>query len=91
MKINELTDEMIEECIDGSTDLGMVKSIFKQRFVLDNKGLIVETNFADYFAQAVQHFISEDDPVEWQMAYDTNYEWGISIASNINELLLETK
>jgi hypothetical protein len=89
LKINDLvSDEEIEECIDGSSDIAMIREIIGVT-QLDN--LIDIEDFADMFAYKIRGFIDahiEDDMEAYEEAYMNNWEWGSSIAENINSLLV---
>jgi hypothetical protein len=88
-KINDLiSDEEIEECIDGSSDIKMIREIISVT-QLDN--LVDIEDFADMFSYKIRNFIDveiEDDEEAYDEAYMNNWEWGSSIAENINTLLI---
>lgn len=90
MKINDLlSDEEIEHCIDGSSDLRMIREIIEVS-QLDN--LLDVEDFADMFAYKIRGFIDvtfEEDEEAYDEAYMNNWEWGTSIAENINLLLVD--
>lgn len=90
MKINDLlSDEEIENCIDGSSDLRMIREIIEVS-QLDN--LLDIEDFADMFAYRIRGFIDvtfEEDEEAYDEAYMNNWEWGTSIAENINLLLVD--
>ena len=90
MKINDLlSDEEIENCIDGSSDLRMIREIIEVS-QLDN--LLDIEDFADMFAYKIRGFIDvtfEEDEEAYDEAYMNNWEWGTSIAENINLLLVD--
>jgi hypothetical protein len=90
MKINDLlSDEEIENCIDGSSDLRMIREIIEVS-QLDN--LLDVEDFADMFAYQIRGFIDvtfEEDEEAYDEAYMNNWDWGISIAENINLLLVD--
>ncbi len=85
----ELDDEELEDCFDGSSNVDMVREILeKPNVVVD--GYIDEEQFAQWFAYGVEGYIDADeDTPEWREAWDNNYEWGQSIAENINNYLDE--
>ena len=87
----ELTDDEIEECIDGSSDVDMVREIMIMEDVWDEDSTHVnEKNFATRFAYAIAGFIdANEDTTEYDEAWDNNYEWALSIAENINDKLNE--
>lgn len=87
-KINDiLSDEEIEECTDGSSDVKMIREIIDLT-QLDN--LVDIEDFADMFSYKIRNFIVhiEDDEEAYDEAYMNNWEWGSSIAENINNLLI---
>ena len=90
MKINDLlSDEEIENCIDGSSDLRMIREIIEVS-QLDN--LLDVEDFADMFAYQIRGFIDvtfEEDEEAYDEAYMNNWEWGTAIAENINKLLVD--
>lgn len=84
--LDSLTDEEIESCFDGSTDLELVKRLLKENSAPD--GWIWSMDFGCEFAEAIEGFIgAEEGTDEWQESWDVNAEWGERIADNINELL----
>ena len=85
---NDLTDEEIEECIDGSSDVAMIREIISMEDVYDDEDSthINEENFATRFAYAIEGFIDADiDTPEWDAAWEINYDWALTIAENIND------
>ena len=86
---SDLTDEEIEECIDGSSNVDMIREIMTMEDVYDEDSThINEENFATRFAYAIEGFIDADeDTPEWQEAWNNNYDWALSIAENINDVL----
>lgn len=90
MKINSiLDDEEIESCINGSSDVRMIREIIEVS-QLDN--LLDIEDFADMFAYRIRGFIDvtfEEDEEAYDEAYMNNWEWGTSIAENINLLLVD--
>ena len=86
LRINSLlSDEEIEDCIDGSSDVRMLREIIEMT-QLEN--LLDEKDFADHFADRIRGFIDADSDEEYDTAYENNYNWGFSIAENINSLLV---
>ena len=84
--LDSLTDEEIESCFDGSTDLELVKQLLK--FHLAPDGWVWAMDFGYDFAEAIESFIgAEPETPEWEEAWEINSEWGERIADNINELL----
>ena len=87
--INKLiTDDQLEECFEGTTNISMVREI------LDKPGVVVEgaintEQFAEWFAYAIEGFIDADeDTDEWREAWDVNFDWGLTIADNINDKIM---
>jgi len=87
---SDLTDEEIEECIDGSSNVDMIREIMTMEDVYDEEDSthLHEENFATRFAYAIEGFIDADQGTpEFDEAWNNNYEWALSIAENINDLL----
>lgn len=83
-----LTDEELEDCVDGSTNISMLREILTRAGVVDLDGYIDPEIFADWFAQGIQGYIAaEVDSDEWAEANDTNWNWGFDIADNINSYI----
>lgn len=94
MKATDLSDDDLEECIDGSTNIDMIREILEKEFTMADDGRVIPGNFADWFAYAIEGFIDVDedeDPAAWEDAWENNYDWGIDIAIAINEKLQELK
>lgn len=84
----ELEDWEIEECFDGSSNVDMVREIFEKDGVLEDDGTIIVEQFAQWFAYAIEGFIDADEETEeWDEAWNNNFEWGKSIAENLNDYL----
>ena len=88
MNINDLlSDEDIEECIDGSSDIGMIREIIT---LSQNDEFVDVESFADVFSYKISGFIdTEEGTEEWIEANENNWAWGFSIAENINNLLMQ--
>ena len=83
-----LTDEELEDCVDGSTNIDMLRDILTKHGVVDEQGWIDTEIFADWFANGIEGYISaEPDTDEWQEAYDNNWNWGYDIGDNINSYI----
>ena len=83
-----LTDEELEGCVDGSTNIDMLRDILTKHGVVDEQGWIDPEIFADWFANGIEGYISaEPDTDEWQEAYDNNWNWGYDIGDNINSYI----
>lgn len=89
--IDKLSDDQLDECCAGSTDLPMVRRLLN--YCLDREsGLVDAFNFSDMFAQNLEAFISEDEgTLAWTEAWTVNQDWGFSIAESVNELLMDAK
>lgn len=86
--VHELTDDEIEDCIDGSTNIDMIRDILTKHGVVDHEGWIDPEIFADWFAQGVEAYIeAEVDSDEWTEANDNNWNWGYDIGDNINSYI----
>lgn len=86
--IESLTDDEIENCIDGSSNIDMIKDILTKHGVVNENGVVSSGIFADWFAQALEGYIdAEPETEEWTEAFDNNWNWGYNIADNINDLL----
>ena len=82
---NKLTDEELESCIDGSTDLAMLRSILLDPAVLFDDNKVDVEEFAYLFQRKLSGFAENEE------ASDENYEWGLCIANNINEITTRKK
>lgn len=93
MNINEqISDDELEDCFEGSTSIDLVREILVKPGVVIGSGIVDEESFAEWFAYGIEGFIDADeDTEEWQEAWDINFDWGMSIASNINDLLEEKR
>jgi len=80
-----LTDSQIESCIDGHSDVNLIRKIMAES--MDENELDCDI-FARKFADTIKAFISEDENTdEYWEAYNVNYEWGYNIAEQINYLI----
>ena len=89
--IADLTDDQIESCFDGSSNVNLVRRLFEENYLVDLK-VVDEEAFGAAFAEAIQSFIGADEteePEEWKEAYVINQEWGESMAQRVNDLLKE--
>lgn len=85
---SKLTDQELEDCVDGSTNLDMIRDILTKHNVIDESGWIDPEVFADWFAASIEDFIdAEPDTDEWQEVYDHNWTWGYDIGDNINSFI----
>lgn len=86
--VSDISDEELEDCFDGSTNIDMVRELCE--LCENNAGYIDIEEFGERFATAIEGFIgvdADEEPEEWQEAWDNNRDWGESIAENINEAL----
>jgi len=89
--VHALTNDEIEDCIEGSSNIEMIRDILTKHGVVDIEGHVDSEIFADWFAQALEGYIDADkDTVEYTEAFDNNWNWGYNIADNINDLLEDT-
>ena len=88
MNINDiLSDEEIEECIDGSSSVILIRSIIE---LTQDNNTVNEESFADIFAFEIRGFIdAEFESDVWKECNNFNWEWGFSIAENINNLVID--
>lgn len=89
--IADLSDDQIESCFNGSSNVDLVRDLFEENYRSDLK-IVDEKAFGEAFAEAIQGFIGADEveePEEWKEAYAINQEWGESMAQSVNELLKE--
>jgi hypothetical protein len=85
---DSLTDEEIEDCIEGSSDIDMIREILTKAYVINDQGFVEEDIFANWFATGIEGFIDADpDTEEFDEAWQANHEWALNIAANINDLL----
>ena len=83
-----LTDAELEDCVNGTTNIAMLREILTKHGVVDEQGWIDPEIFADWFAHGIEGFIDAmPDTDEWQEAYDTNWNWGYDIGDNINSYI----
>ena len=90
--LEQFTDDEIEECFDGSSNVDLVRDIAGK--CKTENGTIAEMAFGQMFARAIEGYIGVDydeDPDEWEEAWDNNEDWGISIASTLNALILSNR
>jgi len=84
--LDSLTDDEIESCFDGSSNVALVRSLLEDNLAPD--GWIWAMDFGAEFAEAIEGFIGADEGTpEWDEAWEINCEWGERIGDNINELL----
>lgn len=84
--LDSLSDEEIESCIDGSSDVKLIRRLLKANLAPD--GWVWSIDFGQEFAEAIEGFIGADYGTdEWDEAWQVNADWGESMADNVNELL----
>lgn len=87
-RVFDLTDEELEDCVDGSSNIDMIRDILTRQGVVDEQGWVDPEIFADWFAKGIEGFIdAEQDSEEWVAAFDNNWNWGYDIADNINSVI----
>lgn len=86
MNINDiLSDEDIEDCIEGSSNIELIRGIIN---LTQQETLLDEESFADCFSYEISSYIdAEENSEEWKEYNQNNWDWGYSIAQNINELV----
>lgn len=86
--VKSLSDDEIEQCIDGSSNIEMIRDILNKEYVVDEEGYVDPEIFADWFAKSIEGYIdAEQDSAEWTDAYDNNWNWGYDIGDNINSFI----
>ena len=84
----ELTDDELHDCFDGTTSPELVREILEKAGVVTPQGTIDTDQFAQWFAHGLQDLIdAEPASEEWQQGWRVNFEWGESIAENINDYI----
>lgn len=78
-----LSDETLEECVDGCTSLDLLREILRQPPVIGRGNSVDIKQFANYFQMALEDFAEDEE------ANENNYQWGLSIADNINDKTLK--
>lgn len=83
------TDEELESCVDGVTNLDLLRSILKIPGIINEEGYIDPDSFANIFASELELFIPEDHgSEEWAICDGNNWNWGFDIADNLNMITL---
>ena len=86
--VHDLTDEELEDCVNGSFHIKTLREILTKHGVVDLEGWVDPEVFADWFAHSLEDMISEyEDTPEWQEAYDNNWNWGYDTGDNINSYI----
>lgn len=88
IRINEIIDdEDLAWCIDGSSDLNMVRRLID---VCQDESLLDVQRFGEMFARQIEGFIDAiEGSEEWEEAYENNFNWGVSIADSINDFVYD--
>lgn len=87
LKINYLlSDEELEQCIEGSTDLKVVRKFIDE---CQYQNLVNPKKFENKFGDFLQSFICEEDDEDFSIADINNRIWAKQIAENINDLILD--
>ncbi|PUE13756.1 hypothetical protein [Limnohabitans sp. MMS-10A-178] len=76
----DLSDEILEECFDGSTRPELVRKVINTFKVLKSDNTIDPVEFGRNFMYELQGFTNGDDEAD-----ENNFDWGVAIAENINE------
>ena len=76
----KLSDEILEECFNGSTRPALVREIINTMNVLKADNTIDTVEFGRNFMYALEGFTDGDEE-----ANEINFDWGIVIAENIND------
>ena len=80
-----VSNSQLESCFEGSTSIDLVRDLLKK---CQYESFVDVEDFADQFAYSIRHFIAvSEGEEEYDIAYQNNYDWGWSIADNINALL----
>lgn len=88
--LKTLSDEELENCINGSFSIKVIREILSKHGVVDLEGYVDPEIFADWFAQSLEDMIGEyEDTPEWTEAYDNNWNWGYDIGDNINSAMTD--
>jgi len=58
--VHELSDDELEDCIDGSSNLDMIRDILTKHKVVNDQGYVDAENFADWFAIGVEGYIDAE-------------------------------
>ena len=77
-----LSDEALEECVDGCTSPDLLREILRQPSVVGRGNKVSNKKFAQLFQTALE------DLAEDAEASENNYQWGLSIADSINDKTL---
>lgn len=92
INILELTDEQLEDCVDGTTNIRLLRQIMQMPGIMNEEGYIDPDAFSEIFARELEDFIGEDEDSEaWQEINDNNLNWGFDIADNINMLKIRSE
>lgn len=83
-----LSDEELESCTDGSTNIAILRDILTKHGVIDIEGWIDPELFADWFANGIEKYIKAEPYTNgWHKAYDNNWNCGYDIGDNINSYI----
>ena len=82
----KLSDEDLESCVDGTTNIDLLWEIIHKPGVVVN-GVVNPDQFASWFAYAIEGYIDAESLEEFEEANRNNLEWGFAIADNINDLI----
>ena len=66
----------------------MVREILEKPGVVTLEGYVETERFAEWFAYGIEGYIDADEgTAEYTEAWDNNFDWGMTIADNINDYL----
>jgi hypothetical protein len=82
----KLSDEDLESCVDGTTNIDLLWEIIHKPGVVVN-GVVNPDQFASWFASAIEGYTDAETLEEFEEANKNNLEWGFAIADNINDLI----
>lgn len=84
--VHDLSDDDLESFF---FDVDLVRDILHEPDVVYTQyGLVDINEFARLFAIALEHLIdAEVGKLDWNAAWENNYEWGLHVAHDINYLV----
>jgi hypothetical protein len=84
----KLSDEDLESCVDGTTNIDLLWEILHKQGVVVN-GVVNPDQFSSWFGHALEDYIDAESEEEFNESNKNNLEWGFNIADNINDLISE--
>ena len=82
----KLSDDELESCVDGTTNIDLLWEILHKPSVVVN-GVVNPDQFASWFGHALEGYIDAESEEEFNESNKSNLEWGFNIADNINDLI----